>query len=482
MLEATIRWSDKEAEVNPDDPGTEEPPVEPPVEDDDGDHGDIDLIKEDKYTILEEDTREYKGRTLHRIRSNKDFADVRVGQLGGWVEDQWNLSQEGRCWIYDEAVVMDNATVRHDAQVRNLAEICDNAWVAEEARVTDDAIVCDHAMVSGKALIQNYASVTGETFVAQQARVLNNALVGDTATVTEYAMVKDYATVLAGRIGGRAEIAGNAVITTDVTLGGWTLIDEGKQIVNGPDDTLSPRLMLSDILIDGEPCEKVDDTTWKVNVVADKMFTIEPRPVDPRSKFAILNSDWDISDDPRFTYPDVFLGMTDNIEIVVTNEWFPEQEGRFLLCVSIVAPPEMKEFTLDKLIITTSIGDMDARLIEADPSFYQALVIGDEPFTMQAIPTKEGSLVKYWFGGPDEEDRVDISDAPTMIMPFDMSQDFTIEIINPEYPSFSNDYRLCVLATDRDTVLAHMTPDEPSEPTPEEPDEPTPEEPEVPSE
>ena len=44
-------------------------------------------------------TMEFGGRTLYRIRSLKNFSDVRKGDLGGWVQTKDNLSQEGDCWI-----------------------------------------------------------------------------------------------------------------------------------------------------------------------------------------------------------------------------------------------------------------------------------------------------------------------------------------------------------------------------------------------
>ena len=51
---------------------------------------------------------------LHRIESLKDFTlingkEIRKGDLGGWVESEDNLSQEGLCWIYDECKMYENA-------------------------------------------------------------------------------------------------------------------------------------------------------------------------------------------------------------------------------------------------------------------------------------------------------------------------------------------------------------------------------------
>ena len=56
----------------------------------------------------------WHGHILHRIKALKDFIlingkEIRKGDLGGWIESEDNLSQEGLCWIYDECKMYDNA-------------------------------------------------------------------------------------------------------------------------------------------------------------------------------------------------------------------------------------------------------------------------------------------------------------------------------------------------------------------------------------
>lgn len=49
---------------------------------------------------------------LHRIRALQDVReDVHQGDLGGFVESERNLSQEGSCWIYDNALAGENSRV-----------------------------------------------------------------------------------------------------------------------------------------------------------------------------------------------------------------------------------------------------------------------------------------------------------------------------------------------------------------------------------
>ena len=38
--------------------------------------------------------------TLHRIKATVEFGFVKVGELGGWIEKEENLSHEGKAWVY----------------------------------------------------------------------------------------------------------------------------------------------------------------------------------------------------------------------------------------------------------------------------------------------------------------------------------------------------------------------------------------------
>lgn len=51
------------------------------------------------------------NKIYYRIEALTDFADVKKGTLGGFVENEENLSQKGNCWIYDDAIVHGNAKI-----------------------------------------------------------------------------------------------------------------------------------------------------------------------------------------------------------------------------------------------------------------------------------------------------------------------------------------------------------------------------------
>ncbi|RPD36744.1 hypothetical protein C0030_006155, partial [Candidatus Liberibacter solanacearum] len=81
-----------------------------------------------KYELTNE-TIEYDGRILHRIKAlrsiGKGLEEVKKGELGGYVETEQNLSQDGECWVYHEAKAYGEDTIIYeDAQVFGLVEVC----------------------------------------------------------------------------------------------------------------------------------------------------------------------------------------------------------------------------------------------------------------------------------------------------------------------------------------------------------------------
>ena len=87
-----------------------------------------------KYEFTGE-TRNWVGRTLHRIRAVRDFGDVKAGDLGGWIETESNLSNDGNAWVSGDARVSGNAEVYGDAWVSGDARVYGNARVSGDARV-----------------------------------------------------------------------------------------------------------------------------------------------------------------------------------------------------------------------------------------------------------------------------------------------------------------------------------------------------------
>ena len=145
---------------------------------------------EKKYKLTEESII-YFARTLYRIEALKDFANVKKGDKGGYVESDKNLSQEGDCWISGNAKVYGNAEVYNNAQVSDSAEVYGNAKVYCNAQVYGKALVYDYVEVYGNAEVYDNALVFGNTKVSDSAKVFGNAEVFGYAEICSDAEIKN---------------------------------------------------------------------------------------------------------------------------------------------------------------------------------------------------------------------------------------------------------------------------------------------------
>lgn len=139
---------------------------------------------------IDDDVFEYEQTTLHRIKAIKDFGNVHAGDLGGFIEKEENLSQDGDCWVAENAQVYDDAKVYDNAVVAGDAKIHGNARVYDDAEVSGDAQIYDRARVYGYAQVYMHAKVSGDAEVYDVAtvggrvQVLGNSQIFETAVVT----------------------------------------------------------------------------------------------------------------------------------------------------------------------------------------------------------------------------------------------------------------------------------------------------------
>ena len=137
-----------------------------------------------KYKITEIEHPKYPW--LHRIQALIDVNEkVPEGTLGGFVENENNLSQEGTCWIYDDAICCENGEVKEEAAlydgslVRGYAVVTGDATFYDRAVAKRDCYICggeikENAIISGKAFIDtvgvNAPVIGGESHVYGEVR------------------------------------------------------------------------------------------------------------------------------------------------------------------------------------------------------------------------------------------------------------------------------------------------------------------------
>ena len=153
---------------------------------------------EKKYELIPSDKEDF-----YRIKALKNFANVKNGDIGGYVHGEENLSQEGNCWIYGDAMVCGNATVMGSAIVRG------NAIVEENACVRGNACVCGNADIYGNAIICDNAVIYGNAIICDRANIGGKTIVGGYVIICGKARITE---LMVGEIIGEAEIVGDAVI------------------------------------------------------------------------------------------------------------------------------------------------------------------------------------------------------------------------------------------------------------------------------
>ena len=163
-----------------------------------------------KFKFTGETMTTFLGKTLHRIRAIADIIDavgdviVKAGQLGGWIEKEENLSQDGNAWVYGNASVYGNALVCDDARIYGNASVYGNAHIYGNASIYGNALVCDDARIYGNASVYGNLRVCDDASIYGNARVYGNASVHGNARVCDDAVMKNpdhYLTV--GPIGSR---------------------------------------------------------------------------------------------------------------------------------------------------------------------------------------------------------------------------------------------------------------------------------------
>lgn len=171
-------------------------------------------MMEKKYKLTDE-TIMYDGVALHRIESLVNFNDVEIGDKGGFVESEANLSHKSYCWVYDDAKVFGNACVYERARVFNKAEVSGDAKVHGYAVIVGRAIIgrkaeiYDSARVSECSIVSGEAKVYGRAIITGHAGIRDNAVVYGTAYITGLVSVK-----------GKARIHGDVTVKDCVTVEG----------------------------------------------------------------------------------------------------------------------------------------------------------------------------------------------------------------------------------------------------------------------
>ena len=161
---------------------------------------------EKKYELIETDYD-----SDYRIKALKDFQlitgeMVHKGELGGLVDGEHNLSQEGNCWIEFEAVVYQKAKVVDNAVLKDYSWAFGNSTVSGNAVMKDNSIAFDNSTVSGNAVMKNNSrardnsTISGNAVMKDYSWAEGDSIITGNAVLQEYQHVK-YGTVTTDLLG-----------------------------------------------------------------------------------------------------------------------------------------------------------------------------------------------------------------------------------------------------------------------------------------
>ena len=221
-----------------------------------------------KYEILmdEENTIEWGGRVLHRIKALKDFGDVKKGDIGGFVEKETNLSHEGNCWIYDNAKAMDNSKVYGNSRMYGYSKVYGNSGMYgyskmfdysemyDNSSMNDYSEIYDYSEMYDNSAMYDYSEMHDNSRMYDCSEMYNNSAMYDNSTMYDYSIMYD-----------NSEMYNNSTLKNKTRLYGKLVssVDDFIEIQN-PQGRLVTCVRKGDKILYNVGCQnEIDEETFK---------------------------------------------------------------------------------------------------------------------------------------------------------------------------------------------------------------------------
>jgi UDP-3-O-[3-hydroxymyristoyl] glucosamine N-acyltransferase len=113
------------------------------------------VSKKKKHFELTEETIEFMGSILHRIKATKNLPHIKVkkGDLGGFIEEESNLKD--KAWVFNEAKVFGGAEISQKATIRGEAIIYGKSKIFGKIEIDDNTKVSGKLEISEKGIFGN---------------------------------------------------------------------------------------------------------------------------------------------------------------------------------------------------------------------------------------------------------------------------------------------------------------------------------------
>ena len=155
-----------------------------------------------------------------------EIIPIRIDDLGGTIENIKNLSQDGTCWVFPDAMIKDNARVTNDAIIAGTSVVSDNAriygkaWI-EDSEVRGNARVLGSARVLHESIVEGNAKVSGDCIIDGRPDYTITHAENVPSIVSGNAIVQGNSRILGGNVLDDAKILDTALIEGTVRDRGY---------------------------------------------------------------------------------------------------------------------------------------------------------------------------------------------------------------------------------------------------------------------
>lgn len=206
--------------------------------------------------------------------------NVKRGDIGGYVTSRNILSQEGDCWIADDAIVYGRVKVKDNAYIAKNAQIIAGADkvsinIQDNVIITDNAKIYRtndggnwHSFIQGMTRIRDNAKLNDPRYVKDSITVRGNAIILE-ADISGVSEISGSAKILSGCVISNSTISDNAVVFKNANLSHVTVCDDARidsdqtfsqQVLDGSGLYRNPPKKTPIIIVDGDTRKVVEES------------------------------------------------------------------------------------------------------------------------------------------------------------------------------------------------------------------------------
>lgn len=200
-----------------------------------------------KYKILKYKMRIVDGRIVYRIKALKDFADVKAGDMGGWVSKSTEIRHDDNSWVYSDSVVI-NSKLSKNVQVRGKSRVVDsilngNIVIEQIDSFSPDGTISNNSLLLNDVKIdtpeKGNTNIVGNVIIKYGVYIYGSTTITDNVFIVGDVKSRKSISIVGSTISGNVYLDGdskriiNGHFTNNISIVGSTLTDNVKVIGAG---------------------------------------------------------------------------------------------------------------------------------------------------------------------------------------------------------------------------------------------------------